>query len=70
MDIKDVINKESNIYTCNAFISDWGHVLSLKYKYENENTGKVKTYKLSKEELNQYLSKKYGTQSTGRHGTD
>ena len=28
-----------------------------KYKYKNEHAGDVKTYKLSKEELEEYLSK-------------
>ena len=29
----------------------------LKYEYKNEYAGDVKTYKLSKEELEEYLSK-------------
>ena len=29
----------------------------LKYKYKNEYAGEVKTYKLSKKELEEYLSK-------------
>ena len=29
----------------------------LKYEYKNEYAGEVKTYKLSKEELEEYLSK-------------
>ena len=29
----------------------------LKYEYKNEHAGEVKTYKLSKEELEEYLSK-------------
>lgn len=37
---------------------DWGQYKSeLKGKYENENAGEVKTYKLSKKELEEYLKK-------------
>ena len=37
--------------------SEWGHDIELKYKYKNENFGEMKTYKLTKEELEKYLSK-------------
>ena len=37
--------------------SEWGHEINLKYKYTNENAGEIKTYTLSKEELEKYLSK-------------
>lgn len=42
--------------------NSWGKVMdsSLKYKYENVNAkhyGDVKEYKLSKEELSEYLKK-------------
>ena len=36
---------------------EWGHNIELKYKYKNENFGEMKTYKLTKEELEKYLSK-------------
>ena len=38
----------------------WGKEIGLKYEYENENKkfiGEVKTYKLSKKELEEYLKK-------------
>lgn len=39
-------------------VSEWGHGdLSLKYEYKNEHTGEVKSYKMSKEELAEYLKK-------------
>ena len=31
--------------------------INLKYKYTNENAGKIKTYTLTKEELEIYLNK-------------
>lgn len=40
--------------------TDWGNGIELKYKYENENKdiiSEVKTYKLSKKELEEYLKK-------------
>ncbi|HSQ90310.1 hypothetical protein [Romboutsia sp.] len=40
--------------------STWGTDIGLKYKWENENKdiiSEVKTYKLSKEELEEYLKK-------------
>ena len=37
--------------------SEWGHEINLKYKYTNENAGEIKTYTLTKEELEKYLSK-------------
>ena len=36
--------------------SEWGHEINLKYKYTNENSGEIKTYTLTKEELEKYLS--------------
>ena len=38
--------------------SEWGHEINLKYKYTNENAGKIKTYTLTKEELEKYLSER------------
>ena len=39
-------------------VSEWWHGdLSLKYEYKNEHTSDVKSYKLSKEELAEYLKK-------------
>ena len=37
--------------------SEWGHNIELKYSYKNECFGEVKTYKLTKEELEEYLKK-------------
>ena len=37
--------------------SEWGHDIELKYKYTNENAGEIKTYTLTKEELEIYLNK-------------
>ena len=37
--------------------SQWGHDMELKYSYINENAGEIKTYTLSKEELEIYLNK-------------
>ncbi len=40
----------------NPLLSDWGHgELILKYKYKNEHASEVKTYKMSKKELEHYL---------------
>lgn len=40
----------------NPLLSDWGHgELTLKYKYKNEHASEVKTYKMSKKELEHYL---------------
>ena len=40
----------------NPLLSDWGHgELILKYKYKNEHASEVKSYKMSKKELEQYL---------------
>lgn len=37
---------------------DWGQYENiLKYEYKNEYAGEVKTYKMSKEELENYLKK-------------
>lgn len=42
----------------NAFNSEWGHgEQTLKYAYKNEHVGEVKTYKWSKEQLDEYLKK-------------
>ena len=38
--------------------SEWGHDLELKYNYINENVGEVKTYTLTKEELEKYLNER------------
>ena len=37
--------------------SQWGHEIELKYSYINENAGEIKTYILTKEELEIYLNK-------------
>ena len=40
----------------NSLLSDWGHgELILKYKYKNEHASEVKTYRLTKEQLEEYL---------------
>ncbi|WP_286149551.1 hypothetical protein [Romboutsia ilealis] len=39
----------------NTLLSDWGHDISLKHEYKSENSSKVKSYKLNKKELDQYL---------------
>ena len=36
--------------------SEWGHEINLKYKYTNKNAGEIKTYTLTKEELEKYLN--------------
>lgn len=38
---------------------DWGQFscYNLKYKYKHEHAGEVKTYKLTKEEMEEYLKK-------------
>ena len=36
---------------------DWGQPEGLKHEYKNEHTGEVKSYKMSKEELEEYLKK-------------
>ena len=39
-------------------IWDWGQSKDeLKYEYKNENAGEVKTYKMSKKQLEEYLKK-------------
>lgn len=39
-----------------AKVWDWGQYKDeLKYKYKNEHASEVKTYKMSKKELEQYL---------------
>ena len=35
--------------------SEWGHDIELKYNYINESVGELKTYTLTKEELEKYL---------------
>ena len=40
----------------NPLLSDWGHgELILKYKYKNEHASEVKTYRLTKEQLEEFL---------------
>ena len=40
----------------NPLLSDWGHGEPiLKYEYKNENASEVKTYRLTKEQLEEYL---------------
>lgn len=40
----------------NPLLSDWGHGEPiLKYEYKNEHASEVKTYKMSKKELEHYL---------------
>ena len=36
---------------------DWGECEGLKHEYKNEHAGEVKSYKMSKEELEEYLKK-------------
>ena len=36
--------------------SEWGHDIELKYSYKNETVGELKTYTLTKEELEKYLN--------------
>ena len=36
--------------------SEWGHDIELKYSYINENASEIKTYTLTKEELEKYLN--------------
>ena len=38
--------------------SDWGHDIELKYTYKNETVGELKTYTLTKEELEIYLNER------------
>ena len=38
--------------------SEWGHDIELKYSYKNETVGEVKTYTLTKEELEKYLNER------------
>ena len=38
--------------------SQWGHEIELKYSYINENAGEIKTYTLTKEELEKYLNER------------
>lgn len=52
---EEFINKKGN-----PLLSDWGHEFKLKYKYEKESDrygSEVKTYKMSKKELEEYLKK-------------
>ena len=48
---EDFIRQSSN-----PLLSDWGHGEPiLKYKYKNEHASEVKTYRLTKEQLEEYL---------------
>ena len=38
--------------------SEWGHDIELKYTYKNETVGELKTYTLTKEELEKYLNER------------
>ena len=38
--------------------SEWGHDIELKYTYKNETVGEIKTYTLTKEELEKYKNNK------------
>ena len=38
--------------------SEWGHDIELKYSYKNENASEIKTYTLTKEELEKYLNER------------
>ena len=38
--------------------SEWGHEIELKYNYINENASEIKTYTLTKEELEKYLNER------------
>ena len=38
--------------------SEWGHDIELKYTYKNETVGEIKTYTLTKEELEKYLNER------------
>ena len=38
--------------------SEWGHDIELKYKHTNKNAGEIKTYTLTKEELEKYLNER------------
>ena len=38
--------------------SQWGHDTELKYSYKNETVGELKTYTLTKEELEKYLNER------------
>ena len=38
--------------------SEWGHDIELKYSYKNETVGELKTYTLTKEELEKYLNER------------
>ena len=38
--------------------SEWGHDIELKYSYKNETVGELKTYALTKEELEKYLNER------------
>ena len=38
--------------------SEWGHEIELKYSYINENASEIKTYTLTKEELEKYLNER------------
>ena len=38
--------------------SEWGHDIELKYSYVNESVGELKSYTLTKEELEKYLNER------------
>ena len=38
--------------------SEWGHDIELKYSYKNVTVGELKTYTLTKEELEKYLNER------------
>lgn len=43
-------DSEKKVYT-------WGESYKLKYKYESEHNNEVKTYKLTPEQMKEYLKK-------------
>lgn len=51
------VTNEVTIQKSNPLLSDWGHDMSLKYKYKNEHASEVKTYKMNKKQLEEYLKK-------------
>lgn len=41
---------------CSVLLSDWGNKkLTLKYKYDSEFDNSIKSYKLTQEQLKEYL---------------
>lgn len=51
--------KKDVVYSSiNNILNNWGHgEPNLKYEYKNEHASEVKTYKLSKKQLEEYLKK-------------